>query len=607
MLTIFATAYLLQATYLNSYNKGHALLEQGMPREAEVVLESSISENPGYVPALMDLAEAHVKLRHFHDAVEAYRRIIEIKPSDVAARGRLAELYSWAGDYDKAIVTYRDAIEIDPGNNGLKTGLAQVFRWYNRYDEAGKLYGVVIRSDPENREALKGLAKTYSMTGELPKAVQLLEKAQRLYPQDAELYKDMGTVLAWQQDYKNSIEWLKKAVSLAPDYAEAYRTLGDVYSWTRSYKPAVESYKKAIEIEPNNAENHALLARAYRSSGNRHMAEEAVKDALKIEPANAAALEVLRDIRTEPNYPLIKDAAEAFELVSFVIAFIVILAISRSRRRILRRRHKAFFYVVNFIMPTLVMASFVSYIGKNSFAERLNMSFMEELTEGFLLLTLCLASGMFLWTQRKVKGLDKKVILAIGAHPDDIELGCGGFIMKAKDSGASVYGLTMTRGEKGSGGRGDREEEQKKATGFMELDGFWMTDFQDTRLNLSVSSMKELIEEKIRDIGVNMVLTHSAIDIHTDHQAVFEATKAAARNVSVLCYEDVSTPKEFVPNYFVDISWYVEDKLKMLAFHRTQKDKLYMDPEAVRGRAAHRGIQGGMQYAEAFSIYRLLR
>ncbi len=607
MLTIFAAVFLLQATYIDLYNEGHVLLEQGKPREAEVLLKSSISQHPAYVPSLTDLAEAHVKLGYLREAIEEYRRIMEIKPRDIGARGRLAELYSWVGDYDKAVVTYRDAIYLDPGNNDLKTGLAKVLRWSNRYEEAGKLYGAVMKSDPENREVLKWLAKTYSMIGDLPKAVQLLEKAERLYPDDAELYKDMGTVLAWQKDYKNSIESLKKSVSLSPDYTEAYRTMGDVYSWTRSYKLAIASYQRAIDFEPNNAENHLLLARAYKSFGNRHMAEEAVKDALKIEQTNAAALEFLRNIRAEPNYPLIKDVAEALELASFIIAFIVILAILRSRKRMLKRRHRVFFYTFNFIMPALVVISFASYIGKNSFAEWLNIGFIEELTEGALFLTLSLASGMFLWTQRKVKDFDKKVILAIGAHPDDIEIGCGGFIMKARDSGASVYGLTMTRGEKGTGGNGNREKEQKKSARFMELDGFWVMDFHDTELNLSVSSMKDAIEEKIRGLGVNMVLTHSAIDIHTDHQAVFEATKVAARNISVLCYEDVSTPMEFVPNYFADISWYIEDKLKLITFHRSQKDKLYMDPEVIKGRAAHRGIQSGMQYAEAFRIYKLLR
>ncbi|MFQ5586805.1 MAG: PIG-L deacetylase family protein, partial [Thermodesulfobacteriota bacterium] len=97
------------------------------------------------------------------------------------------------------------------------------------------------------------------------------------------------------------------------------------------------------------------------------------------------------------------------------------------------------------------------------------------------------------------------------------------------------------------------------------------------------------------------------LDIHSDHQAVFKATKEAARHCSILCYEDVSTPREFVANYFVDISGYIEDKLKLITFHKTQELKTYMDPEVIKGRAAHRGLQCGVTYAEAFSIYRLLR
>ena len=119
--------------------------------------------------------------------------------------------------------------------------------------------------------------------------------------------------------------------------------------------------------------------------------------------------------------------------------------------------------------------------------------------------------------------------------------------------------------------------------------------------------MKDEMEKMIKEIGATLVLTHSQIDIHTDHQAVFEATKVAARNISVLCYEDVSTPREFVPNYFVDIGSYIDDKMRLVSFHRTQNDKNYMDPEVIRGRAAHKGIQGGVQFAEAYRIYKLLQ
>ncbi|HSS44414.1 MAG TPA: PIG-L family deacetylase, partial [Thermoanaerobaculia bacterium] len=93
-------------------------------------------------------------------------------------------------------------------------------------------------------------------------------------------------------------------------------------------------------------------------------------------------------------------------------------------------------------------------------------------------------------------------------------------------------------------------------------------------------------------------------ETHGDHVAVFEAVKEAARRSSLLCFETVSTPPEFVPNFFVDITPYLPEKLRAIGRHKTQGHKLYMDPEVVRGRAAHRGLHVGMPYAEAFWVYR---
>jgi LmbE family N-acetylglucosaminyl deacetylase len=103
------------------------------------------------------------------------------------------------------------------------------------------------------------------------------------------------------------------------------------------------------------------------------------------------------------------------------------------------------------------------------------------------------------------------------------------------------------------------------------------------------------------------VITHSFREIHGDHVAVFEAAKEAARRCSLMCFETVSTPPEFVPNYFADVTAFFDDKLKAIAAHRSQGDKAYMDPELVRGRAAHRGLQVNVPYAEAFWVYRWVR
>lgn len=607
MLSLLVGAYLLQATYIDLYNEGHILLAQGMAKEAEVLLHDSASLNPNYTPALKELAESYVKLKNFPGAIEKYKKVVELDPGDINSRGHLAELYSWTGNYDRSIVTYRDALELDPKNRSLLNGLADVLRWSHRYDEAVRLYKEVLQNDPENHETLKGLGKTYSMTGDLSKAVEVLERAIALYPDDSELHKDMGTVLAWQKDFKKAIASLKKAVELFPNYAEGYRSMGDVYSWMRAYQQAEDSYKKAIDIEPESVENHMLLARLYRKTEHRKLAEDEVKAALRIDPADTSALELLRDIRNEGKYSIVKLVSEIFEITAYAIVFIIVLSVSRTKRKILKRKHTAYLWLVSYVLPAIVMVTLVSYIGESYFGELLNISFLEDLSEATLFLTFGVSFLTLLWSENKSKEFSKTVVLAVGAHPDDIELGCGGYIMKAKDSGATVYGLTMSKGEKGTAKNGNRESELRKAAKFMELDNFWVMDFPDTGLKDCVTPMKDAIEEKIKETGATVVLTHTAIDIHSDHRAVFDATKVAARNISVLCYEDVSTPREFVPNYFIDISGYISDKMRIITFHRTQEDKNYMNPEVIKGRAAHRGIQAGVQYAEAFRIYKLLR
>ncbi|MDP2689733.1 MAG: PIG-L deacetylase family protein, partial [Deltaproteobacteria bacterium] len=259
------------------------------------------------------------------------------------------------------------------------------------------------------------------------------------------------------------------------------------------------------------------------------------------------------------------------------------------------------------LLPALVVITFATFLGKDALTRWLDTTMVEDVMEAVLFFALGVSFLALLWTERRSQKFTNFVVLVVGAHPDDIELGCGGYIMKVKDGGGSVYGLTMTRGEKGAEDAKMREAELGRSARFMELDGFWQMDFPDTRLDTVVSEMKDSIEEKINETGATMVLTHTDIDIHADHRAVFESTKVAGRRISIMSYEDVSTPGEFMPNYYADITDYIEDKMKLVSLHKTQGGKTYMAPEAVKGRAAHRGLQANVQYAEAFKVYKLLR
>ncbi len=596
---------LLQASYLDLYQDGKAYLEAGEINKAESTLVQSESLNPEHIPTIKILAKLYVDRKQFDKAIDLYRRLVKLNTYDIKAREHLAELHSWTGDHDKAIVAYKDALAIDSQNIGLKTGLAKVYRWTNRYHDAEELYNDVLRTEPDHHEAMKGISKTYAMLGNFHDALHVLDKAVSLYPEDAELYKEMGNVFAWQKKFRKAIRMLQKAVELSPNYVDAYRTMGDVYFWMESYHESAAKYKKAVEIEPDNVKSRVMLAKAYASTGRYRLAKEHLNIALSINPLDEEAGDLLNSLKKTRFMSFYMTTGEIVEIVSYIFVVGLVFLTYWRNRKLLRRRNRRFGFFTNAILPLMAVLAVGMYFGRNWFNARLWHGFSESI----LFFAMGLSFISLLHSYYKTKEFKEKIILAIGAHPDDIELGCSGYLMKAREGSAKVYGLTLTKGERGKVNRkGKRELEQKKAAQSMGYDDFWILDFPDTRLKDHLKEVQDVIEQKIKKTGANVVLTHTPIDIHSDHQAVFEATKEAARNVKeLLCYEDVSTPNEFVPNYYVDISDYIKDKLNLISFHRTQERKVYMDPEAIKGRAAHRGIQSGTYFAEAFRVHKILQ
>ena len=611
MLSIVLTLVLVQATYLDRYQDALFLREQGKVREAAAALSQSLDLNKDYLPALRESAEVNVTLKRLPQAIQQYEQFVLRSPKDANARGRLAELYSWVGNHDKAIVLYREALALDAGNGALKTGLAKVLRWDRRYDEAIALYREVLEGEPAQYDALRGLSKTYALLGDFGEARKILGKAAKIYPDDADLYNDFGSILAWQGKYREAIAMLQKAVALAPNHGDSYQTMGDVYYWMKAYQEAIEAYHQALRIAPDDAQSHVMLAKAYGKTGNSLLAGKHLQNALSINPVHTEANELLRAMADNAWFPLLNRFGQVMEFITALFVFLLVFINYRRNRRILRHKHKIYSVFANGLLPALALFTVFLYAGEGALSRWfvLDDELIHSAGESVLLLLFGVFFLTFLAIDRKPHHDAERVILAIGAHPDDIELGCGGYLLKAKDGGAKIYGIILTTGERGiERGGSARRYEQVRAAHFIAFDDFWVYDFPDTRIKERHRDVKEVIEAKIRETGATTILTHTPIDIHSDHKAAFEATNEAARNgASVYCYEDVSTPKEFVPNYYSDISGYIDEKIRLIAFHKTQEHKVYMDPESIRGRAAHRGLQSGIQYAEAFRVHRIVQ
>lgn len=195
-------------------------------------------------------------------------------------------------------------------------------------------------------------------------------------------------------------------------------------------------------------------------------------------------------------------------------------------------------------------------------------------------------------------------ILAIGAHPDDIEIACGATLAKLGDAGHTVCGLILTQGEQG-GDSEVRPGEALSSAGFLGLNDVQVLDFTDTRLQEQALDILASIEATIKEFEPDVILTHSHHDQHQDHQAVHQATLRAGRNHgTILCYESPSVTQEFAPTFFVDVGDYVEIKIESIKEHWDQRGKPYMQSERVRGIALFRGSQAKTRYAEGFEVIR---
>lgn len=196
-------------------------------------------------------------------------------------------------------------------------------------------------------------------------------------------------------------------------------------------------------------------------------------------------------------------------------------------------------------------------------------------------------------------------VLAIGAHPDDIELGCAGSLLAHRRAGDEITLLVLTKGEQGPQDETSRVREQEDAAESLGARLLW-GGFEDGRVPGDRSSIA-VIEDAIRICGADVLYTHAPNDSHQDHRATGVASLSAARRLSrVLCYES-PTSLGFSPTLYVDVAGLVEDKLDLVRCHVSQvlKNGL-VDLEAVEAQARYRGFSGRLKYAEAFEAQRFL-
>jgi len=217
-------------------------------------------------------------------------------------------------------------------------------------------------------------------------------------------------------------------------------------------------------------------------------------------------------------------------------------------------------------------------------------------------------------------------ILVVAPHPDDEILGCGGIIKRKVMEKNSLYVLIITRGTPKLYSEKGLENVRKEAINAHRLLGVNETVFFDFHApELDITSTAEIVREittVIKRFGINEMYIPHRGDIHSDHRVVANACYVAARPVnnntvkSVFAYETLSETEwappfgddAFIPNHFVDVTNYFNDKLLAMECYKSQI-KTFPNPrslDALIALASFRGATVGVERAEAFMTIRTI-
>lgn len=186
---------------------------------------------------------------------------------------------------------------------------------------------------------------------------------------------------------------------------------------------------------------------------------------------------------------------------------------------------------------------------------------------------------------RRERESSRQRVLAVGAHPDDVEIGVGATLAAHAEAGDELVILTLSGGA--VGGRAAARHGEAVAAAAVVGARLIHLDFPDTRLD-PADGLISAIEDVVADTVPDRVYTHSARDRHQDHRAVNEAVQVAARQVpSLWCFQSPSATVDFAPNRFVAVDGFVETKIRMLAAYVSQAHREYMQPDVVRAAARY--------------------
>jgi LmbE family N-acetylglucosaminyl deacetylase len=200
-----------------------------------------------------------------------------------------------------------------------------------------------------------------------------------------------------------------------------------------------------------------------------------------------------------------------------------------------------------------------------------------------------------------------KRVLFLGAHPDDIELGCGALIHHIQDK-TDVLCVTLSDNQKNPDLKNVKDEHLRSMAILgvpresIILGPFTTRVFPDAR-----QEILEYFLKLRKDFKPDLIFVHSNKDVHQDHLTMTDEALRAYRGITVLGFDVVRSSYGFFPHFIVEVSEEdVNKKIEALSQYETYRDRYYFNAELTRSIMVRHGALAECPFAEGFDILRIV-
>ena len=213
----------------------------------------------------------------------------------------------------------------------------------------------------------------------------------------------------------------------------------------------------------------------------------------------------------------------------------------------------------------------------------------------------------------------KNRILVVAVHPDDETLGCGGTLLKHKSKKDEINWLICTTIDKQKNNHQMREKEINKVSKLYGFNSVHNLRLKTMRVDeYSMSILIEKISKVINTVKPNIIYLPFKSDVHSDHRSIFEASYSCTKSFrypfikKIYMMETLSETEyapslkedSFIPNTFVDISAYMNKKIKLMQIYKNEfgNHPFPRSEKNIRALGTLRGATCGYEYAESFIL-----